>query len=159
MRERISLLLRADEGSVLRDGSRLTIRLSNQVLFESGEANIREEGRAVLTAVGELLRTELAGLDILVEGHTDNVAIGEALRLRFGGNWELSASRASAAVEYLIHEASIDAARLTVIGRADTRPLAPNDTPEGRALNRRIDMVLDLESLGSTDAMAGPPAP
>ena len=79
---------------------------------------------------------------IRVEGHTDNVPIAPSLRVRFATNWELSTARATAVVRYLQDKAGIAPDHLIASGYGEYRPLSPNTTPEGRAQNRRIEIVL-----------------
>jgi chemotaxis protein MotB len=76
---------------------------------------------------------------IRVEGHTDNTPIHTA---QFPSNWELSTSRATFLLQYLISTAQIPAPRLSAVGYGEFRPVAPNTTPEGRAANRRVDLVV-----------------
>lgn len=156
MGKKLATVLKADEGTVFVEEGQLTIRLANKILFRSGESRLREESRAVLTAVAGLLNNELAGYEILIEGHTDNVPISESMRGRFSSNWDLSAARAGAAVLFLQLEGKVDPLRLSVVGRGDTRPIAPNDTPDNQALNRRIDIRINLNT---TPSPPKPPAP
>src|SRR5438128_2360441 len=79
---------------------------------------------------------------IRIEGHTDNVPIGAKLKERFQTNWELSTARATSVVRYLIEDGGVDRANLLAVGYADTKPLASNDTEEGRTANRRIEIAL-----------------
>jgi chemotaxis protein MotB len=79
---------------------------------------------------------------ILIEGHTDNIPISPGLSARFPTNWELSTARATEVVKYLITQGQLPAQRLSAVGRADTAPVATNATDEGRALNRRIEIIL-----------------
>ncbi len=76
---------------------------------------------------------------IFIEGHTDNVPIGNA---RYGSNWDLAAARAVAVAEHLLEGPRLDPIRLTISGHADTRPQAPNDSWEGRAQNRRVEVIV-----------------
>jgi chemotaxis protein MotB len=87
---------------------------------------------------------------ILVEGHTDNVPIGPALQARFPSNWELSTARAAEVVKRLIQQAHMAPTRLRVAGRADTEPVASNDTEDGRRRNRRIEIILLPAALDDT---------
>ncbi|MDX6766243.1 MAG: OmpA family protein [Candidatus Methylacidiphilales bacterium] len=144
MQEKLASVLKAGEGSVFVDRGRITIRLANQILFRSGEAQLLDESRSVLTTVAALLNNELAGLEVFIEGHTDNVPVSDSIKKRFASNWDLSAARAGAAALFLQNEGKVDPLRLCVVGRADTRPIAPNDTPANQALNRRIDIRIDL---------------
>jgi chemotaxis protein MotB len=121
----------------LRDG--LNVKLSQAVLFPSGSAELSAEGEAVLGKVaGRLL--ELPH-QILVQGHSDDVPIRGALAQRYPSNWELAGARAARVVRILT-ERSVPPERLSAVSLADTQPVASNDTPEGRAANRRIEIRL-----------------
>jgi chemotaxis protein MotB len=95
----------------------------------------------VLKKVGAILG-EVKDKEIRIEGYTDNVPIGENLRKRFPTNWELSTQRATNVLRFLEEQAGVDGARLSAVGYGPFRPLADNQTPEGRAQNRRIEIVL-----------------
>jgi chemotaxis protein MotB len=159
MREKLSSVIQAGDGTVLVENGRLTIRLANQILFRSGESRLREESRAALQAVAALLNNELAGYPVAVEGHTDNVPISDSMQGRFPSNWDLSASRACSAVRFLESFGNVDPARLTVIGHGDTRPLSSNDTPDGQALNRRIEFTINLNDIPAAPAPQSPAPP
>ena len=116
---------------------RLQVRALDQILFDTGSAAIKAEGRAVLAHVAEQIR-ELGGHRVLIEGHTDSVPISTA---RFSSNWELSASRAAGVARFFV-EQGLDPERLTAAGLGEFHPIAPNDSREGRARNRRIEIVL-----------------
>ncbi|MFG6176476.1 flagellar motor protein MotB [Halomonas sp. THAF12] len=113
----------------------VTLRIEDRLLFDSGRARVTEGGQRVLARLAE----RLAGLggEISVEGHTDSLPIATS---RFPSNWELSTGRASAVVRALA-AAGVARERLRAIGYADTRPLAANDDAEGRAANRRVELV------------------
>jgi chemotaxis protein MotB len=117
----------------------LVIRLlTDKVLFDSGHAELKATGTPILTEVSHLLDTTKFSNSIAVEGNTDNVPISGG---EFTSNWELSTARANAVLEFFIHH-GVAQGRLTVVGFADQRPIAPNDTADGRALNRRVDVVV-----------------
>ncbi|MEN8161373.1 MAG: OmpA family protein [Myxococcota bacterium] len=121
----------------LRDG--LNVKLAQAVLFPSGSAALSDEGAGVLAKVARRL-TELPHR-IHVEGHSDSVPIRGALAARYPSNWELAGARAASVVRLMI-EKGIPAERLSAVALADTRPVASNETPEGRAANRRIEIRL-----------------
>ncbi len=128
---------------------RLTINMVDRILFDSGQAQIKPAGLKVLKQVADVLTT-VSDKHIRVEGHTDNVPIGTKLQDRFKTNWELSTARATTVVRYLIEQGDVNREYLSATGYADTRPVASNDTDEGRTSNRRIEIVLypkDLEQL------------
>jgi len=117
----------------------LVIRLlTDKVLFDSGHAELKATGSPILLEVSHLLVTTKFSNAIAVEGNTDNVPISGG---EFPSNWELSTGRANAVLEFFIHH-GVPQHRLTVVGFADQNPIAPNDTDDGRALNRRVDVVV-----------------
>jgi chemotaxis protein MotB len=116
----------------------LVIRvLTDKLLFSSGSATLDSTARPFLAEIGDLLNVDRVN-PVEVEGNTDNVPIHSSM---FPSNWELSTARASAVVRYLI-ERSVNPLRLAAAGYADLRPVASNLTPQGRALNRRVQIVL-----------------
>ena len=119
---------------------RLTVNMVDAILFDSGKADIKPEGRQVLQKVAEVVG-QVEDKAIRVEGHTDNVKIGGALARAFASNWELSASRAINVARYL-QRLGVDPALLSAAAYGEYRPVSENDTPEGRAKNRRIEIVL-----------------
>jgi chemotaxis protein MotB len=120
---------------------RLTINMVDRVLFDSGQAQVKPAGVKVLKPVSDVLN-KISDKQIRIEGHTDNVSISPKLQDRFKTNWELSTARATTVVRYLIDQGGVDRQHLSAVGYADTHPLAPNDTEQGRASNRRIEIVL-----------------
>lgn len=120
---------------------RLTINVVDRILFDSGSAKIKSEGIKVMKTVGEVLK-KVTDKQIRIDGHTDNVPISARLKERFPSNWELSTSRATSVVRYLVDDAGIAPELLTAAGHADTQPVAANDTEDGRMHNRRIEIAL-----------------
>lgn len=114
----------------------LIISLADAGFFPAGEADIRPEALPMIDALAESLKD--SSTMIRVEGHTDSVPIATA---RFPSNWELSTARANAMLAQLIAR-GIQTSRLSVAGYAGERPVADNSTPEGRAQNRRVDLVV-----------------
>ncbi|AFM33903.1 MULTISPECIES: flagellar motor protein MotB [Stutzerimonas stutzeri subgroup] len=124
---------------IVNDGS-ISFRISSEILFGSGRAELEDAG---LDVIDRLVPTLAAGGHrIIVEGHTDNLPIQTE---RFPSNWELSASRASSVVRYL-QLAGIESTRLSATGYADTRPLADNGDEQGRASNRRVELIMQTEA-------------
>jgi chemotaxis protein MotB len=119
---------------------KLTLSMVEKVLFDSGSAEIKKNGEKVLDRVAEILK-KVTDKQIRIEGHTDNVPIGSSLTNKFATNWELSTARATTVVRYLQGK-GIDPQILTASGYSEYRPIASNDTEEGRAKNRRIEIVL-----------------
>jgi chemotaxis protein MotB len=120
---------------------RLTVNMVERILFDSGEAAVKPAGLEVLTRVGDILK-EVADKEIRVEGHTDNVPISSRLQQTFPSNWELSTARATNVLHFLQDRIGIPGERLAACGFGEHRPIAGNDTTEGRAQNRRIQIVL-----------------
>jgi chemotaxis protein MotB len=121
----------------LRDG--LSVNVAQEILFASGSASLDKNGMEVLKRVGDQLQQ--TKYQIVVTGHTDNKPIGAGLIKRYPTNWELAGARAASVVR-LFADSGIAGARLVAASVADTEPVAPNDTPEGRAKNRRIEIRL-----------------
>ncbi|MDP3098835.1 MAG: OmpA family protein [Syntrophales bacterium] len=119
---------------------KLTVDVVDKILFDSGQTEIRPEGLGVLKRVVEILMT-VTDKVIRVEGHTDSIPIGGALAKRYPTNWELSAARALNVTRFLEKE-GIDPALLSAVAFGEHQPIAENDTPEGRARNRRIAIIL-----------------
>jgi len=119
---------------------KLTVDVVDKILFDSGQTEIRPAGLGVLKRVVEILMT-VTDKVIRVEGHTDSVPIGGALAKKYPSNWELSAARALNVTRFLEKE-GIDPALLSAVAFGEHQPIAENETPEGRARNRRIAIIL-----------------
>ncbi len=142
-------------------------RADNSIPLRLGNADFFAPGSAVLTKEGGENLTRLAGIieayhdrRIVVEGHTDNVPIGAGLVHLYPSNWELSVARAAAAVRHMQRETKIDPLNMSAAGYGEYRPVAPNDTNEGRQQNRRVEVVLyprtdSYKSLSALEAEAG----
>jgi chemotaxis protein MotB len=131
---------------------RLTVNILDRILFNSGEADLKTDGESVLQKVAAIL-AQHPSLKIHVIGHTDNVPIKAGARIRFASNWELSTTRATAAVRFLTEKAGVDPHRLGAVGYGEFRPIADNATPEGRAKNRRIAITILSEELAGSDVV------
>ncbi|MCF7977286.1 MAG: OmpA family protein [Chromatiaceae bacterium] len=125
-----------DGVSIAEGQEGITLRIDDNLLFASGDAQLTEPGKEVI----ESLVPTLDAFDgqISVEGHTDDIPISTA---RFPSNWELSTSRAIAVLRHLIQSGILEG-RLRAIGYADTQPLESNATAAGRAVNRRVELLL-----------------
>ncbi len=127
-------------GAVLDEAGRLKLDVKGKILFETGSAILSTEGKSLLDAISEevLLNADYSDYAIRIEGHTDNTPIGgDALR-----NWNLSTERAIAAVKYLQQHANVRAERLAATGYAFYQPIDTAETPEAKAKNRRIEIIL-----------------
>jgi chemotaxis protein MotB len=120
--------------------------LTDRVLFDSGQAELKPAGLPLLNEVASLLNVDQQ-YPIVVEGHTDDIPISST---QFPSNWELSTARATTVTRYLIAQ-SVNRNRLGAAGYADLHPVATNATDAGRALNRRVEIVVQrLNPLGGT---------
>ncbi len=119
---------------------KLTVNMVEAILFDSGKAEVKPEGLVVLGKVIEILKT-VNDKSIRIEGHTDNQRIVGPLTQRFPTNWELSAARAINVARYL-QKQGIEAGSLSSAAYGEFKPVADNGTLEGRAKNRRIEIVL-----------------
>ena len=119
---------------------KLTVNMVEAVLFDSGKAEVKKEGLVVLQKVIDVLK-DAKDKVIRVEGHTDNVPIAGALARVYPTNWELSAARAVNVTRFLQVQ-GIDPAQLSAVGYGEFNPVADNETKEGKAKNRRIEIVL-----------------
>lgn len=133
---------------------KLTVNILDRVLFDSGEADLRPEGQQVLLKVAGVL-AQHGRRQLHVIGHTDNVPI----RRKFASNWELSCARATAAVRFLVEHAGVDPRRLGAVGHGEFHPIEDNGTAEGRARNRRIEIVVLPEELAAVPRPASAPVP
>jgi chemotaxis protein MotB len=138
-----------DEVSVTASRDAVVITLSGALPFASGSAELRPEARAALDIVALTLRNLPDRNPIRVEGHTDSAPPNTG---RFPTNWELSAARAGAAARYLT-ENGVEPDRIVASGYAETRPIGDNETPEGKARNRRVEIwILNPDPIGPTGA-------
>jgi chemotaxis protein MotB len=129
----------------------LVIRLlTDKVLFDSGQAQLKPQSGPLLTQVAHLLRLA-PGHAVMVEGHTDNVPIHGSL---YPTNWELSTARASRVVRYLVSNGA-GTLRMGASGYAALHPIASNSTPAGRSRNRRVEVVLLRSKEGAADEQGG----
>lgn len=119
----------------------LSVNMLNKILFDSGKTEIKKEGQKVLRSLGDVLN-KFPDKALQIEGHTDNVQISSRLRERFPSNWELSTARATSIVHFLQDQIGLPGDRLVAAGHSEYHPVADNDTPEGRAQNRRIQILL-----------------
>ncbi|MDQ3046370.1 MAG: OmpA family protein [Bacteroidota bacterium] len=128
----------ADELSVsLRDG-KVYVSMSDKLLFKSGSPDVEVKGKSAIEKLAGVLNKN-SDVSIAIEGHTDNVPIKTAM---YKDNWDLSAARATNVVRMLSEEFKMDPKRLTAAGKGEFNPIADNSTTEGKAKNRRTEIVL-----------------
>ena len=142
LKEKLSdaLLNFEDKGLTVeaRDG-KVYVSMENKLLFQSGSWTVENEGQRAINGLGSVL-ADNPDIAVLIEGHTDNVPYSGKGPLK--GNWDLSTKRATAIVNQLLENPNILPQNLTAAGRGQYLPIAPNATREGRAANRRIEVVL-----------------
>lgn len=153
---RFQKLVDAGQLKVVMRGGRMLLELANDVLFDSGRTDLKDDGRRTLLEVAKVLRT-MPDRRFQVAGHTDNVKINTA---RFPSNWELSTARAVEVVKLLI-EGGMDPKALSAGGYGEFAPVTGNEAPDGRAKNRRIEIALvpNLEELVTVPDSPAPPQP
>jgi chemotaxis protein MotB len=120
---------------------KLKITFVDKILFNSGSAYINQAGQQSLLSLAGVLNQEPDQM-IVVEGHTDDVRVGKSLQGTYPTNWELSTARATAVVRFLQDKAQINPERMSAAGFSYYKPVADNDTEDGRAQNRRIEIIL-----------------
>jgi chemotaxis protein MotB len=134
------------------ESTNIIIRIQEKGSFPSGRANLNPEFFKVISKITEVIANTPG--KIIVAGHTDNIPISTK---RFRSNWELSSARAVTVVHAMLSNAELDPNRFLIQGYADSKPLESNDTPEGRAKNRRVELVIkrgedtESESLSVND--------
>jgi chemotaxis protein MotB len=127
-----------DESIRLEENERgITIHIMDEILFKSGSSDLNKSSLTILSKISSILK-ELPN-DIRVEGHTDNLPINSA---SFPSNWHLSVSRALNTAYYLINNEQLPPDKITIVGHSEYMPIVSNATPEGRANNRRVDIVI-----------------
>lgn len=144
----------SSEVTVALDDRGVVVYVTSGVLFDSGSASLLPDGTRLLDGLAPVFAG--VGNELDVEGHTDDRPIASA---QFPSNWELSTSRSTQVLRQLISRPGIDPSRISASGFADTRPRGPNDTPEHRAANRRVEVVVVLPPPAPAPAPAVPAVP
>ncbi len=129
---------KSDELSVEIKNGKVYVSMSDKLLFKSGSATVETKGVEALKVLSDVLNKN-ADIDILVEGHTDSIPIKTAM---YKDNWDLSVIRATSIVRLLSEEYKVSSTRVAASGKGEFFPKAPNSTPEGRAKNRRTEIIL-----------------
>ena len=118
----------------------IQIRFVDNVLFDSGKANLKPEALDILSKITTALHTYNTSIQMVrIEGHTDNVAINTSM---FPTNWELSTARAVEVLRFLIESRNFDPIKMSAVGYGEYHPIADNNTDYGRTKNRRVDIVI-----------------
>lgn len=129
-----------DNVKIKSQGDQISLQIDGRLLFDSGKAELKDSATVVFNNLAQLFR-ENPDYRIAIRGHTDDLSIETD---QFPSNWELSAVRATTVLRYFIQQ-GLDPERMSATGYADFLPLVPNDTPENRAINRRVEFVLEKE--------------
>lgn len=140
LRSKMAQALRSfsnEELSVFTKDGKVYVSLSEQLLFPSGSAEVNQEGKSALETLAFAIK-EQPDIHLNIEGHTDTVPI----RIKFQDNWALSVARSTAIVRILTEDFGIDPRRVVASGKSQYEPVADNTTPEGRAKNRRTEIIL-----------------
>jgi len=126
--------------TLTKTDNEIQIRFVDNVLFDSGSADLKNDAIEILSKITLALKTYSTSIEMIrIEGHTDNVAINTA---KFPTNWELSTARAVGVLRNLIEKEQLDANVVSAVGYGEYHSIADNSTPEGRAKNRRVDFVI-----------------
>jgi len=133
--------IQKQEVTIKESQESLSLNFVDRILFEFGKADLTPEGEKILKKVGEALKN-IKGKKIRVTGHTDNVPIHPDYVHQFPSNWELSAARAASVVRYFQEKPGLDPKDLEAVGRSFYHPEASNNTKEGRARNRRVEILI-----------------
>ncbi|WNM19784.1 OmpA/MotB family protein [Flavobacterium capsici] len=144
LKETLSKALNAFEGkglTVEQKNGKVYVSMENKLLFQTGSWAVGSEGRKAVVEVGKVL-AQNPDITVLIEGHTDNDKIIGTLGSGIENNWDLSTKRATAIVNILAENTGIQKKNLTAAGRGEFAPLMSNDTPDGKAKNRRIEIIL-----------------
>jgi chemotaxis protein MotB len=128
-----------------QDRRGIVIQLRDNVLFDSGSAYIKENSREILEKISSLVAT--FPNEIIVEGHTDNVPIST---YRYDSNWELSTARAVSVLRYFVETRNHNPVRFTAAGYGEFKPVAPNNSFENKAMNRRVNIVIVVDEKEKT---------
>jgi chemotaxis protein MotB len=122
---------------ITEDSRGIIIQLRDNILFESGRADIKENSKIILEKISTLISS--FPNEIIIEGHTDNIPISN---YKFASNWELSSARAISVLKYFVEIKKVDPFRVSAHGYGEYRPVTKNDTPEHRAANRRVNILI-----------------
>ncbi|MDX6770738.1 MAG: OmpA family protein [Elusimicrobiota bacterium] len=133
--------LQSGKASAEQDGESFSLTLADGLVFEDGSEKVTEAGAARLARLAAALKA-LSGKRLRVEVHTDNAPFKKGLLGGYDGHWELSAARATAAARWLHLHGGLDPAAIEAVAMGEFRPVKPNDTPQGRAANRRLVLVV-----------------
>lgn len=128
----------SDELTVREEGGKVYVAMSDKLLFESGKAVVNEQGKNALGKLAQVLNRQ-TDIDVYIEGHTDNVPIKTAI---YKDNWDLSVIRATSVVRILTEIYGVQPLQIQPCGRGEFKPIDTNETSEGKARNRRTEIIM-----------------
>lgn len=141
-----------DQVGLERIDGEVVMRFPNELAFPSGSSGMTEEFAAILNRVAPVIN-QTEG-EVLVAGHTDNVPVSGSSP--YISNWDLSAARATSVLHFMINQNGTDPGRMVIQGYGDSRPIAPNDTPEGRSTNRRVEITIEMVETNNSGGISAP---
>ncbi len=137
--DRLNVALEGTNIEVSRRGGHIVLAVPTELTFGSGKADLNKAGKDALTRVADILKTDYAGKTYWIEGHTDSE---QPKKSGWKNNLELSANRAMSVANFLTMDLAMDPTHLRISGYGEFAPKQPNDTPEGRAANRRVEILI-----------------
>lgn len=140
-----------DQVGLERIDGDVVMRFPNELAFPSGSSGMTEEFAAVLNRVVPVIN-QTEG-EVLVAGHTDNIPVSSSSP--YISNWDLSAARATSVLHFMIDQNGTDPRRMVIQGYGESRPIASNDTPEGRAENRRVEITIQMVESNRSEGSSG----
>jgi chemotaxis protein MotB len=140
-----------DYVNVIVEEKKVRIVFKQPVLFDTGKAELKETASSILSDIGKILIKTKNPIDI--EGHTDNVPIHTP---KYDSNWDLSFDRAYSVIKFMVNSVGMSPIRMHAIGYGEYRPIAPNDTPENREKNRRIEINVLFNEMTRTSSSPNP---
>jgi len=141
LQEKMKAEIKRGEIRLSQAGGRIRVDLVDKILFDSGSAVLSKRGEEVLGRIGSVL-AKVEDKQIQISGHTDDNPIRDGLKEKFATNWDLSVARAVTVVRFLSEHAKVPSRRMVAAGYGQFHPIASNANPEGRARNRRIEILL-----------------
>jgi len=141
LEEKMKAEIKKGEIRLSQAGGRIRVDLIDKILFDSGSADLSKRGEEVLGRIGSVL-AKVEDKQIQISGHTDDNPISDRLKEKFATNWELSVARAVTVVRFLSEHAKVPSKRMVAAGYGPFHPISSNTNPDGRARNRRIEILL-----------------
>ena len=141
LQEKMKAEIKRGEIRLSQAGGRIRVDLVDKILFDSGSADLSKRGEEVLGRIGSVL-AKVEDKQIQISGHTDDNPIRDSLKEKFATNWDLSVARAVTVVRFLSEHAKVPSRHIVAAGYGQFHPIASNANPEGRARNRRIEILL-----------------